>query len=103
MPAPSGYPIHGQVMIPPAPRNGMAVAALVLALAGVVTFGVTGPVGVILGYIARRRIRETGEQGETTARFGIIIGWVMTAYLIAVTALCVIGFMLPTVSTLNSR
>ena len=37
-----------------------------------------GPVGAIMGHIARRQIQERGEQGDGFALAGIIVGWVTT-------------------------
>jgi hypothetical protein len=54
------------------PTNGLAIAAMVVALVGF------GPVGAVMGHIARRQIRETGEQGDGFALAGIIVGWIVT-------------------------
>jgi hypothetical protein len=81
-----GQPYPGQAYSPPAygqpvyvnrPTNGMAIAALVCSLAGLATV-ISAPVGAILGHIARRQIRETGEQGDGMALAGIIVGWIIT-------------------------
>ncbi|MDP9428516.1 MAG: DUF4190 domain-containing protein [Actinomycetota bacterium] len=40
---------------------------------------VFSPVGLVLGIVARRQIRETGEQGDGLALAGIIIGGIATA------------------------
>lgn len=69
------YPPTGS---PATPTNGLAIAALVCALVGIGTW-VTAPIGAILGHVARRRIRETGEHGDGMARAGIIVGWLITA------------------------
>ena len=64
---PPGYP-------PMYPRqtNTMAILALVLAF-------VFAPAGLILGIIARRQIRQTGEEGSGLALAGIIVGGIFTA------------------------
>jgi Domain of unknown function (DUF4190) len=74
-----GYPQqgYGQPMVVSRPTNGMAIAALVCSLAGIIT-GISAPVGAILGHIARRQIRASGEQGDGMALAGIIVGWVIT-------------------------
>lgn len=75
-----GYPAAGYGGVPVAatpPTNGMAIAALVCALAGLVTC-VSAPVGAILGHVARRQIRERGEGGDGMALAGIIVGWILT-------------------------
>ena len=71
-PMPGGYPYPVV-----SPTNGMAVAALVCALAGLVTC-VSAPVGAILGHVARRQIRERGGQGDGMAVAGIVVGWALT-------------------------
>lgn len=65
---------------PPGPggtTNTMAIVSLVCALGGLLTW-ISAPVGAVLGHIARRQIRERGEQGEGLALTGIIVGWVIT-------------------------
>jgi hypothetical protein len=66
--------------------NGMAIGAMVTALVGVLgicLYGVPtlilGPLGAILGHVARRRIRHSGEDGDGMALTGVIVGWVGTA------------------------
>jgi uncharacterized protein DUF4190 len=68
---------YGQPVYAVAPTNGMAIASLVCSLAGLLV-GISAPVGAILGHIARRQIRTTGEQGDGMALAGIIVGWVIT-------------------------
>jgi hypothetical protein len=55
----------------------MAIAALVCSLAGLLII-ISAPVGAILGHVARKQIRQTGEQGEGMALAGIIVGWILT-------------------------
>jgi hypothetical protein len=59
----------------------MAVAAMVVALAGIVS-GIGFPIGAILGHIALKQVRETGEQGESYAKAGIIVGWIGTGLVV---------------------
>jgi hypothetical protein len=71
-------PGYGQpVYLHPTPTNPMAIAALVCSLAGILTI-ISAPVGAILGHVARRQIKEKGEQGDGMALAGIIVGWVLT-------------------------
>jgi hypothetical protein len=73
-----GQPAYGQpVYVNPNPTNGLAIAALVCALGGLLTF-ISAPVGAILGHVARRQIKERGGQGEGLALAGIIAGWTIT-------------------------
>lgn len=69
------------------PTNGMALAAMITALAGIVS-GIGFPIGAVLGHIALKRVRETGEEGESYAKTGIIVGWIGTGLLL----LCAIGY-----------
>ncbi|MEV0454368.1 DUF4190 domain-containing protein [Catellatospora methionotrophica] len=79
--------------------NGMAIGAMVTALAGAVMvcfYGVPalilGPVGAILGHVARRKIRQSGEDGDGMALTGIIVGWIATALGLLVVAAIVALF-----------
>jgi hypothetical protein len=55
----------------------MALASMIVALAGLITC-IGFPVGAILGHVALRQIRQTGEPGESYAKTGIILGWIGT-------------------------
>jgi hypothetical protein len=74
------YPAYGQ---PPAagyyapPTNTMAIVAMVLSLAGIIT-GITAIVGAILGHVALGQIKRTGESGRPFALTAIIAGWIIT-------------------------
>ncbi len=78
-----GYGVPGYGLPPgygyPRPTNTLAILSLVMAF-------VFSPVGLVLGIVARRQIRQTGEQGEGLALAGIIIGGIGTA-------LAVLGFL----------
>ena len=80
---PYGHPPPGYPYVVVNPTNGMAVAALVCSLAGLVTC-VSAPVGAVLGHVARRQIRERDESGDGMALAGVIVGWI--AFVIAVIA-----------------
>ncbi|WP_127782284.1 DUF4190 domain-containing protein [Rhodococcus sp. X156] len=70
------YPGYPQA----ARTNGMAIAALVTALAALpVTGGLLSFVGAILGHVAMSQMKRTGEEGRGMALAGIIIGWSVTA------------------------
>lgn len=72
--------------------NGMAIAALVLSIV------CCGPLGVILGFIARKQIRESNgaQTGDGLALAGIIVGFVSTGiailYAIGMVALLPYGY-----------
>jgi Domain of unknown function (DUF4190) len=97
--APASPPGYGYTAYPypaPAPTNGLAIAALVCALAGLAV-GISAPVGAILGHIARRQIRERGEQGDGMALAGIIVGWILTGLF----ALCCAGYLIVVVFAIS--
>ncbi|MER7417686.1 DUF4190 domain-containing protein [Micromonospora peucetia] len=82
-PAPAGYPpaYPNYGYAAPPKTNGLAIAALVLALVGI-TSCITAPVGAILGHVAQKQIRQTGEGGEGMAKAAIIVGWILTGLLV---------------------
>jgi hypothetical protein len=75
-PSPYGPPGYGPYG-PPARTNGLAIASLVCSLGGLITC-ISAPVGVVLGHLAKRRIRETGEQGEGLATAGLWVGYIVS-------------------------
>jgi Domain of unknown function (DUF4190) len=71
---------------PPAPpTNGLAIAALVCGVGGFVV-GLSFIPAIICGHLARRQIRQTGEQGAGLALAGLILGYVGVALFIALVA-----------------
>lgn len=64
----------------PSPQNsGLAIGSLIASILGLTALPTIGSiVGLILGYMARRRIEESMGRmgGEGMARAGIIIGWI---------------------------
>ncbi len=67
---PPGYP-GGQR------TNGLAIAAMICGIAQFFGFWLLGTIpAVVLGHIARRQIRQTGEQGAGMALAGLILGYV---------------------------
>jgi hypothetical protein len=76
-PPPPGPPPPYQPPGPPSPHqpqpgyNIMAILALVFAF-------VFAPVAIVLGHLAKKQIRQTGEQGEPLATVGLILGYVFT-------------------------
>lgn len=99
-PPPSYAPSSGQAQSYQMPSttlapatNNLAVVSLVMSILSFVVLPVIGSiVGLVLGYQARREIRQSqGQQsGEGLATAGIIIGWVG----IGLTVLVILGFCL---------
>jgi hypothetical protein len=73
------------------PTNGLAVASLVTSLCGLFLCGVPAIVGAIMGHVARKQIRERGEDGDGMALAGIIIGWVLFVLYLGVGVLFALG------------
>jgi hypothetical protein len=63
----------------PLGTNGKAIAALVTALAGLMFCGLPSIAGLILGIIAMRECRRTGQDGYGLALAGTIVGGLVTA------------------------
>jgi hypothetical protein len=71
------------------PTNGMAVASLILGIAGLTVVPTIGSVlALILGYMARRDIRQrpTETTGEGLATAGVVMGWI--GVVVMVLAVC---------------
>jgi hypothetical protein len=83
--APGYGPPPGYAPQWPRPTNTMAILALVMAF-------VFAPAGFILGIVARRQIRQTGEQGDGLALAGIIIGGIFTALFVLMILFMVVAF-----------
>ncbi|MFG2053786.1 DUF4190 domain-containing protein [Micromonospora sp. NPDC048930] len=68
------YGQYGPPGEPPRPRGGpnvLAVLSLVFAF-------VFAPAGIVLGHLAKRQIRQTGEEGNQLATWGLILSYVFT-------------------------
>jgi Domain of unknown function (DUF4190) len=76
--------------------NGLAIASLVCGV-GTFVIGLSFIPAIICGHIARRQIRQTGEQGGGLALAGLILGYVGGALFIA--AVLVIFFLAAKVSS----
>ncbi len=85
MPGPASFPPPPQLPPPPqpwqAPRstNGLAIASLVTGIAEFLFW----PVGffcaiaaIVTGHIARRQIKQTGDNGDGMALAGLILGYI---------------------------
>lgn len=62
----------------PPGTNGKATAALVTSLVGLLCCGLPSIVGLILGIVAMRETRSTGQDGYGLALAGVVIGALVT-------------------------
>jgi len=88
---PPGYRVPYVVPYAPAPKtDGLAIASLVTSI---VAFNFCAPfavIGAIMGHVARRRIKESGEDGEGLALAGIVVGWI--GFGLGVVAIAVLAY-----------
>ncbi|MQA25943.1 MAG: DUF4190 domain-containing protein [Micromonosporaceae bacterium] len=75
-PGPPPYGYYPVAVRPP--TNGLAIASLAVSCGAIALCGVLAFIGSILGHVARKQIRETGEQGDGLALAGIIVGYSVT-------------------------
>lgn len=86
---PVAYAPYGTWAPPAAPAtDGLAIASLVLSCSSFLVY-LTAPVGLGLGIAALRRIRRTGAQGRGLAIAGIVVGGIVTAFMLAFLVLMV--------------
>jgi hypothetical protein len=67
-PTSGSYPPQGST-------NGLAIAAMILSILGVVSCCGFGIAGAIMGQVALGQVRERNEDGEGFAKAGIYVGW----------------------------
>jgi hypothetical protein len=74
----------GYVYQPLPPNNALAIVALVCSIGGLTVMPIlAGIAGIIMGHIAKKQIRETGERGDGMATAALWVGYIGTALLIA--------------------
>jgi len=71
----------------PLGTNGKAIASLITSIAGWLCCAPLGIVGLILGVIAMRETKRTGQEGWGIALAGTIIGGLFTVALVVVLVL----------------
>jgi hypothetical protein len=78
----TGYPYPVDPYRPQKPpgTNGKAIAALVTALAGLLFCGLPSIAGLILGIVAMRETRRSGQYGYGIALAGTIIGALVVTF-----------------------
>jgi hypothetical protein len=99
-PYPAGYPppppaAYSAGFTPPplAPKNGLGIASLVIAIVGLLTTVggiVLGIVAVIIGFVARGRVKRGEANNGGVAIAGIVLGFLAVLAAIAWVAIAVI-------------
>jgi hypothetical protein len=79
-------PAHPVTPAPPR-ISRLAVAAMVCAAAAPCTIGVSAVPAIVLGHMARRRVRRTGERGAAEATRALVVGWLALLLIGALVAL----------------
>ncbi|MEV1020157.1 DUF1707 and DUF4190 domain-containing protein [Streptomyces sp. NPDC050264] len=75
----------------PAPTNGKAVGALVCGVSTFFSVGATAIPAVVLGHMARKEIKRSGEQGDGLAVAGIVLGWLVIAIWVVFLTLVIVA------------
>ncbi|HJA61955.1 MAG TPA: DUF4190 domain-containing protein [Candidatus Brevibacterium intestinavium] len=79
---------------PMPPTNTLAVVAMVCSIFGVVSsVFLAGIGGIIMGHIARKQIRQTGERGEGMAIAALWVGYIGTALWVLFWAVIVLFYL----------
>lgn len=73
------YPPQGPYGQYGPPPGGPGRGTNVLAILSLVFAFVFPPAGAVLGHLAKRQIRTSGEEGDQLATWGLILGYVFTA------------------------
>ncbi len=77
--APPQYPAPVYAQAPQGPAattNTMAIISMISSIIGWFSFGVLCVVGVILGHISLKQIKNSGEGGRPVALTGLIVGYI---------------------------
>lgn len=74
-PGGGGHDPRGYGAPPPRGTNGMAVAALIAGISGLLLCGVPSLVGVILGHVSMKQIKGSGEEGRGMAVAGLVLSY----------------------------
>jgi hypothetical protein len=88
------YPDAPVLPMPPVQRrtNGLAIAALVCGVTQPFTGMLTTIPAIILGHVARGQIRQTGEDGNSMATWGLVLGWAGAAAIVMLLTAVFVAF-----------
>lgn len=84
----TGAPAYGSYR----PTNVLAWVSLGLAVGAIVVGTLASIAAVICGHIARRQIRETGQQGDGLAIWGLVVGYLGIAFSVLIIVFFLVVF-----------
>jgi hypothetical protein len=77
--------------VPQPKTNSLALASIICGAAQIFLGPLSTIPAIVLGHMARRQIRSTGENGDGLALAGLLIGWVgLITFVILATVLVVL-------------
>jgi len=86
----------------PARTNVMAIISLVASIAGLTIVPLIGSiVGTILGHMALKQVRTSGEAGRGMALAGTIVGWVGIGFCVLVAGFFIVAWLFVAATTLS--
>jgi hypothetical protein len=89
-----GYPVDPYRITAPAGTNGKAIGSLVASLVGLLFCGLPSIAGIVLGVIAMRETRRTGQDGYGMALAGTVIGGLIAAMWLVFFLMWLLGMIL---------
>jgi hypothetical protein len=95
LPRPPSRPPPPSAPAPSAPTSGLALASLVLGVAGLTVLPLIASIlAIIFGTMARNDIRQRPGQvsGEGMAKAGLIMGWIAVGATVLILLLVLLGF-----------
>lgn len=100
MPMPQAPPVgqFGYMPIQQPRTNSLAVGSLICGIGQIFVWTPASIAAVIMGHIARRQIKQSGETGDGMAVAGLVLGWIG----IALTVLFVLILVLAVAATSHS-
>ncbi|MEU7903027.1 DUF4190 domain-containing protein [Actinoplanes sp. NPDC049118] len=78
-----GQPYAQQPYMGAAPTNTMAILSLVFAF-------VFSPAAIVMGHVAKKQIRQSGESGEGLATAGLWLGYIFTSLYVLICAFYIV-------------
>lgn len=84
----TGAPAYGSYR----PTNVLAWVSLGLAVGAILVGTLASIAAVICGHIARRQIRETGQQGDGLAIWGLVVGYLGIAFSVLIIVFFLVVF-----------